>query len=146
MRDEGLSPPPPHNGAGWRGPEAAITRFIEYNDTDASGYWHYTTVLRLAEAAEVELHRGLGTLDDVFLRSPRVHITLNVSGPVRFGDEVVVSLAVSEVGRSSITYRFEIEHEGQGVAYGTMVTVLVDSRRRAVSIPPEVRRRLSVSR
>ena len=42
---------------------------------------------------------------------------------VRFGDTLDVFIAVAELGKSSITYRFRFENSGSLVATGTVVVV-----------------------
>src|ERR687887_445643 len=49
-----------------------LRRRIEWMDTDAAGIYHWTTVFRLAEAAEAALHTALGIVDLTFGATPRV--------------------------------------------------------------------------
>jgi acyl-CoA thioesterase FadM len=62
--------------------------------------------------------------------------------PVRFWDEVEVRVEVRDVGRTSITYGFEIASEGQPCADGTVVAVLIDEEGKPRPWPEEWRRRL----
>ena len=47
-----------------------IRRRVEWMDTDAAGIYHWSTVIRFAEAAEMELHTALGIAPVIFGASP----------------------------------------------------------------------------
>ncbi|HEX5948699.1 MAG TPA: hotdog domain-containing protein, partial [Actinomycetota bacterium] len=89
-------------------PPASVTvrRRIMWFDTDASTKYHNTAPLRLMEEAEAALLDGVGLVKEVYGWLPRAHVTVDYRRPVRFWDEVEVSVRVREVGRSSITYGF----------------------------------------
>lgn len=118
-----------------------IRRRIEWADTDASGKYHNTVAFKLAEQAETRLLEALGLVEDIYGRLPRVHLSVDLSEPLRFPDAVDVELRVEEVGTSSLTYAFEIRRDGRGVASGSIVAVLLgaDGERRSW---PESQRRL----
>jgi acyl-CoA thioester hydrolase len=121
-----------------------IRRRIEWMDTDAAGIYHWTTVFRLAEAAEAAMHTALGIADETFGASPRVSVSATFSRPLRFNDLVEVELAVEAIGRSSLTYRLAIALEGEQVAEGSLTVVFSDrSTRQAAPWPPEIRARLA---
>ena len=103
-----------------------VRRRIEWADTDASGWYHNTAVLRLIEEAENDLLDALGLLGEVTGRIPRVHITIDFRKVLRFRDEVDVHVGVEDVGESSTSYRFELRHAGDVAAEGRFVTALVD--------------------
>jgi acyl-CoA thioesterase FadM len=103
-----------------------MQRRIEWWDTDASGLYHNTAASRLLESAETLLLGRLGILDDVYHRLPRAHIGADFLRPLRFHDLVDVTLWVSAIGRSSITYDMEI-HRGEEVCVRMQaVAVLLD--------------------
>ena len=115
-------------------------RRIEWMDTDAAGIYHYSTLLRLAEAAEAELTTACGVADIVFGATPRAHIEFDFKQPVKFNDEVVTEIAVAALGRTSITYDFTFTHEGDLVATGKIVAVFIDREsRRPAPWPDEIR-------
>lgn len=117
-----------------------ITRRIEWMDTDAAGIYHYSTLLRLAEAAESALHTDHGIADITFGATPRAHIEFDFKREVRFNDEVVVELIVADLGRTSITYEFIFTHLGDLVATGKIVGVFIDREsRRPAPWPAAVR-------
>ena len=117
---------------------------IAWMDTDAAGIYHYSTVLRLAEAAETALHTETGVAHITFGATPRVHISFDFKRPVAFNDEVVTEIVVAELGRTSITYDYTLTHEGELVATGRIVGVFIDREtRQAAPWPDEVRAALS---
>ncbi len=103
-----------------------IRHRVEWLDTDAAGIYHWTTVVRFAEAAEAALHNALGIAEDTFGATPRVSVRLDFHRPLRFNDEADVRLAVDAVGRSSVRYRLLVTDLTQRpVADGEIVTCLV---------------------
>jgi acyl-CoA thioester hydrolase len=111
-------------------------RRIEWSETDPMGRWHYSTVLRLVEAAESLLHQRLGIEQETFPRMPRVHLEVSFTGPLHYAETAEVRLRVDRIGRSSLRYAFEVlRHElpasgagagPQPAAHGTMTVVWYD--------------------
>ena len=100
---------------------------VEWIDTDAAGIYHNTAVARYAEAAEAELMRRLG-LPGYFPAAPRVRYEVSFEAPLRFGDELVATVRVARIGRTSMTFDFELWRDGDGpapvrAAHGRYVTV-----------------------
>jgi acyl-CoA thioester hydrolase len=85
-----------------------IRRRIEWIDTDAAGIYHWTTALRLVEAAEAAMHTQLGIVDRTFGRTPRVSVDASFRRPLRFNDITETRLDVERLGRTSLDYRFVI--------------------------------------
>src|SRR5687767_2251586 len=112
-----------------------LRRRVEWADTDASGWYHNTVVLHWVEQAENELLDRLGILSDVTGRIPRVHIEVDFRKVLRFRDEVDVEVTVEKVGTASVTYRFEVRHDGQVAADGSFTMVLVDADGRGTPWP-----------
>ena len=107
-------------------PSATVQRRIDWVDTDGSGHYHYSTATRLFEAAESELLERLGLLKDVYGRLLRAHVSFDYRKVLWFRDLVDARVAVARVGRTSITYDFEVSSDGQLCIEGTVVAVLVD--------------------
>lgn len=103
---------------------------VEWMDTDAAGIHHNTVITRYAEAAEAALMRNAG-IDGYFQVAPRVRFEATFEAPLFFGQEVTTVLRVAQVGRSSLTFGFEVwgeEFEGRPrtrAAVGSYVTVHV---------------------
>jgi acyl-CoA thioester hydrolase len=107
-------------------PRTTITRRIQWFDTDSSTKYHNTVPLRLMEEAEAALLDELGIVKEVYGFLPRRHVTVEYRQPLRFWDEVEITVEVAEVGQTSITYTFEITKDGQRNAEGRVVAVLID--------------------
>jgi acyl-CoA thioesterase FadM len=103
-----------------------IQRRIEWPDTDAAGHYHFLTVFRLFEAAEAALHRRLGIVDETFGRTPRVHVEADYHMVLHFQDLVDVEIRVSSLGRTSITYAFQVRQGTSVAAEGRVISVLLD--------------------
>lgn len=119
-----------------------VQRRIEWPDTDASGRWHNTAGFRLIEIAETALLERLEMLDEVYGRLPRVRIDAQFKRLLNFRDVVDASIAVAAVGRSSVTYRFELTRAGDLSMHARVVAVLVDDNGDALSWPPHLKTRL----
>jgi acyl-CoA thioesterase FadM len=101
-----------------------IPRRVEWVDTDAGGRIHNTFIFRSFEAAETRLLGKLGLLDEVYGRLPRVHLDADIGAELKFWHEVEVEVRVADVGRTSLTYEFEIRSPSQSVARGRVVASL----------------------
>lgn len=103
-----------------------VERRVEWSDTDASGIHHNTFIVRLAEAAEGALWRGLGLdLTGREGRLPRVRMEIEYLRPLLAGQLIEGAIAIDEIGRTSLTYRFEARRDGEPVARVRMVVVRV---------------------
>src|SRR5438034_1550598 len=98
-----------------------VQRRIEWPDTDASGMYHNTAAFRFIEVAETTLLDRLGFVHEIYGRHPRVHIEADFLRPLRFRDMVDIDLAVEAVGRTSVTYRFEMRSENRTAVRGRAV-------------------------
>ncbi|NOY57042.1 MAG: acyl-CoA thioesterase [Actinobacteria bacterium] len=126
------------------GASTTIRRRLEWIDTDAAGIWHYSTVIRYAEAAESALHRELGIVEFTFGALPRVHVEFDFVRPVLFDEVVCVTLTVDEVGDSSLTYHIELSVDGQQVTTGKVVVALIDRQTgQATAWPEDIRAKLA---
>ncbi|MGH2710894.1 MAG: acyl-CoA thioesterase [Actinomycetota bacterium] len=127
-------------------PEITVRRRIQWFDTDASTKYHNTAPLRLMEEAEAALLDELGIVKQVYGRMPRAHVSVDYRRPLRFWDEADVVLRIAQVGRTSVTYEFEIR-EGQDVyAEGRVVAVYITDEGESREWPEEYRRLLEGSR
>jgi acyl-CoA thioesterase FadM len=121
-----------------------LRRRIEWMDTDAAGIYHYTTVLRLAEAAEAALCTSLGIADRMFGFLPRVGLALEFRRPLRFNDPVELELSVAGVSRSTVRYALTLTGPDGLAAQGTISGCLIDGEsKRAVRWPHDMRQLLS---
>ncbi|MFD1212772.1 acyl-CoA thioesterase [Arthrobacter sp. GCM10027362] len=110
--------------------QASIERTVEWADTDAAGHQHNSAIMRWVEAAEAELFRRLD-LPDYFPSAPRVQQVVNYRAKLWFGQRIRATVKVRKVGRTSMTFGFEVHgqaHEKSGgglAAYGTFTTAYV---------------------
>jgi acyl-CoA thioester hydrolase len=102
-----------------------VQRRIEWADTDASGNYHNTAAFRFIEVAETALLERLGILQDVYGRLPRAHVEADFHLPLVFRDVVDVALRVAAIGRTSITYTFEMARATDVAVSGRAVAVLL---------------------
>ena len=115
---------------------------VAWIDTDAGGRIHFTAAFRWAEAAETSLLRSLGLLDG-WGDFPRRAVEAEYLAVLRFEDEFELELVVERVGTSSITYAWEIRHDGELSIRGRHTAVHVDAEGRPSPLPPDVRRALA---
>ena len=86
---------------------SARTR-VGFSDTDAQGVVYYGRYNPYFDLARVEYHRALGVFDrdrrdgDFVMRANDVEYF----APARFDDELEISVRVSRIGRTSITFEF----------------------------------------
>ena len=117
---------------------------VEWVDTDASGRIHYTAGFRYFEAAEHSLARQLlgGSLpQDLSIAGfPRVHVEADLKAELVAGDLIDCTARVIAVGRTSVTYGFEVtRHDGQLCLTGRIVAVAIDDEGRPIPLPPSIR-------
>ncbi|MFJ8141323.1 acyl-CoA thioesterase [Streptomyces sp. NPDC096013] len=122
------------------GPVGVHRARVEWIDTDAAGIYHNTTVVRFAEAAEAELMRAYD-IPGYFPVAPRVRYEVEFEASVRFGQEVETRVELIRLGRSSMTFGFEVwRTAGDGepncrAARGSYVTVHVPDKEKGGSAP-----------
>jgi len=134
-----------------------IVRRVEFSDTDMAGIMHYSNFFRFMESAEHAFFRSLGY--SVAARPgapqvgwPRVHASCDYHAPLRFEDEVEVSLRVVARRSKALTYAFRFRKlNGPApveVAQGSLTVVCVahqpDGTMRATPIPEEIASKISV--
>lgn len=116
---------------------------VNWVDTDASGLIHYSAAMRYFEVAEHALMRRLFVELPPVGRSflmPRVHAEADYKAPLRYPDEFTCSARVSAVGRSSVTYGYEIHRDdGTLCIVGKIVAVTTDLAGRPMPVPDQIR-------
>lgn len=103
-------------------------RRVEFAETDTAGIVHFSNYLRYMEETEHEFLRSLGLTvhpvrDATDVGFPRLSARCEFQRPLRFEDEVEITLRVARKGRSSLTYHFLLESSGAPVARGEIVVV-----------------------
>lgn len=106
----------------------AITRLVEFSDTDMAGIAHFSAFFRWMEAAEQSLRRSVGLsvftkLGEHQVSFPRVHAECDYTSPARCEDELRIEVAVERLGEKSVTFAFQFSVEGRQIASGRMTGV-----------------------
>ena len=130
--------------------EFAITRRIQFAETDMAGIVHFANYFRMMEEVEHAFFRSLGlsvvmTHEALDLGWPRVSAACEYFGPLRFEDEVELVMRVTKVGEKSFNYEVEFLQADRRVALGKMTSVcceMLDKGMRSIRIPDGVRRKL----
>ncbi|MCX5384395.1 acyl-CoA thioesterase [Streptomyces sp. NBC_00083] len=127
-------------------PSVVVESRVEWQDTDAAGHYHHSTVVRWAEAAEAVLLRRLG-LARLFGSIPRVRFEADYHARLWFGERVLTELRVTKVGTSSLHYAFTVRGEGdEAAATGRMIIAHSAARSTASSAwPGDVRELLTTA-
>ena len=118
---------------------------VRFRDLDALGHVNNAVYLTYFESARIAywLHTtkrtGLGALDMILARAE-----IDFRAPVRFGDEVEVSVRVSRFGEKSFDLEHELRVGDTLVAEAKTVLVTYDyERREPVAIPEAWREKLA---
>ncbi len=120
---------------------------VNWVDTDALSVVHFSNYFRYFEKAEEAFYASagvdhMGTMGKHSVAFPRVDVRCSYELPCRFGEEVEVSLKLTEIADKSVSLDFEVSNvtRGKVSARGAVTLVCVDtSRWKAVSIPSELR-------
>jgi acyl-CoA thioester hydrolase len=118
---------------------------VGWSDTDAGGHHHHASITRFVEEAEAQLYRTVGD-PDLMALVPRVEYHAEFVGRLYYQDEVEVTLRVAKIGRTSLTYEFEVRRvdDGSVAARGGYVVVHIDEdTRRSAPWPDDLRAALS---
>lgn len=119
---------------------------VNWVDTDASGRIHYTAALRYFEVAEHALMRRV-LFDAAASRGfsmPRVHVEADFEAMLAYPDEFECTVRVLALGRSSVTYGYEIVRmDGVRAIRGRIVAVAVGEDGRPMPLPELLRERLA---
>lgn len=108
--------------------EFKLTREVRLVDTDSTGFAHFSSYVRMMEETEYAFLRSRGLRvvlydDRGTMGFPRLHVRINISDPVSFGEQVLVKLKLTEMDGKQITYCFEI--------YNALGEIVVEGRFRA---------------
>lgn len=130
--------------------EFHIRRQVQFSETDMAGVMHFSNYYRLMEDTEHAFWRSIGlsvmTHDgDRQISWPRVATECEYFVPVRFEDELEVSLVIGKIGDRSITYEVEFRCGGKKVAAGRMTAVCcaaADGHFESIPIPDAIRCKL----
>ncbi|NJB68790.1 acyl-CoA thioester hydrolase [Desulfobaculum xiamenense] len=126
-------------------PEAWYAHRVSYGETDAMQVLYYAEYLHLFERARSHLIREYGmsysTVEERGLYLPVREASARYRRPIRFDDLVNVHVTVSDWGRASITFSYEIRSEDRSVLHATGMTqhACVNAEGRPVGVPDWLR-------
>ncbi len=89
-----------------------VHRKVAWNETDAAGHNHFSAAFRWLEEAEHDMLRLIEVESDLIDRIPRVHIEIDYSARLYFGEEIAVTVSVVKVGKTSCTLSMVVTHDG----------------------------------
>lgn len=109
-------------------PVFALTRRIQFAETDLACVLHFSNYFRLMEEVEHAFFRSLGfsvvtDVDGVTVSWPRVSVTCEYRAPLRFEDEVELRLAIVRLGAKSMSFEVDFVHEEQNKATGRITAI-----------------------
>ncbi len=123
---------------------------VRYSETDQMGVVHHSNYFNYFEMGRIEYLRNLGL---VYANIEKEHTYLVVTevyckykSSARYDDVLIVRTWVSELKQTRIEFRYEIVkdgEEGRQIAEGFSVLACLDSTRRPVVIPAELKELLA---
>lgn len=96
-------------------------RQVRFVDTDASGFAHFSTYVRMMEETEYAFLRSRGLCVVLYdergtMGFPRLTAQIEVLSPLVFEQKVTVQLSLTEIDGKKIEYQFVILDENRDVA------------------------------
>jgi acyl-CoA thioester hydrolase len=102
-----------------------IQRRVEWPDTDVTGHYHHSTVIRWVEAAEYVLYSRLGFPGTPLY--PRVSYQADYKARLWHHDVVDIDLSVASVGQASLAYNFSVSYSDRRAVDGRFTIVQIDT-------------------
>ena len=131
--------------------EFQTRRRIEFSDTDAGGVVHFSRFFAFMETAEDEFLRSLDASFDMDHEGwpmgwPKVSASCEYENPIRYGDEISITLRVARRSARTVTYEFDFRRGDTPVARGRTISVCCVAKGGAgfesIPIPPDLARRI----
>lgn len=106
----------------------AISRRIQFAETDLAGVLHFSNYFRLMEEVEHAFFReiGLGVVvehDGATYSWPRVNVNCEYAGPLLFEDVVTLEFSVTRLGEKSYDFEVRFVRDGKQMALGKVTAV-----------------------
>jgi YbgC/YbaW family acyl-CoA thioester hydrolase len=125
--------------------EFTLRRRVQFPETDASGFVHFTCFFKYVEEAEHAMWRAAGLSiapPESPIGFPRIAASFEFRRPLRFEDEFDVHLQVAEKTAKTLRYSAVVTREGELVAEGSLTIICVrrvpGAPPRATDIPAEI--------
>ena len=108
----------------------SIIHRVQFSETDAAGVVHFSNFFRWMEEVEHAFFRSLGLSvmmahEATDIGWPRVACSCEYLGPARFEDEVTLTLRITKVGGTSLTYEVDFSNGEKLLAKGKLTSVCV---------------------
>ncbi|TYT63011.1 acyl-CoA thioesterase [Natrialba swarupiae] len=117
---------------------------LRYRDLDPFDHVNHAVYVSYLEAARVAYMDELFDLAEDDLPFVVANLEISYEQPITLGDEPVVAIWVSELGKTSCTMDYEIRVDGDVVSTAQTVMVYVDPEtNRSVPYPDDVRSRIA---
>ena len=110
---------------------------VPFADTDASGRIHWSSVFRWVELAEHDLLRAAGVVD--VGPFPRRAAEVSYLRGLAAGDEVEIQLDVVRIGRTSVTYSWQVTRDHEVCVEGGHTVVHIDHIGHPTPLPGVIR-------
>lgn len=135
-----------------RSSEYRLKRRVQFHETDAAGIVHFSCFFRYMEEAEHALWREAGlsiARGHAEVGFPRVSANFDYHRPLRFEDEIDVSIRIVAIDDKTMRYSCVIMRDEEKIATGTMTIICIARRpglpMKAASIPPDIASRFEVA-
>lgn len=130
--------------------EFTMPRRVQFAETDMAGVLHFSNYFRYMEELEHAFWRSVGLTvylrdSDPHLSWPRVSATCEYFAPLRFEDELDLTLRVTKVGEKSLHYEVDFRKDGERCATGKITAVCCATQPGSfapTAIPEVIRKRL----
>ncbi|MEM1204826.1 MAG: thioesterase family protein [Acidobacteriota bacterium] len=121
---------------------------IRFDDVDGAGIVYYPKFFDLCHAAFEDFFDSAAPISypelirDRRQGFPTVAIDSEFTAPLEYGDTVIVALTVSDLGRTSVSFKYTVRRKRDGAccfrAHITTVFIDLDSKK-PLPVPPELR-------
>lgn len=120
---------------------------VRYGETDQMGHAYYANYLYWFEVARGELCRSRGftykSLEEQGMFLPVVEAWVRYKGEVKYDDDIMVQIRLAEIKRASMKFEYRIRKGDAIMTEGYSWHVLMGQERKAISIPSDLRAKLS---
>ncbi len=126
-------------------PETWLAHRISYGETDTMGVLYYAEYLHLFERGRSEFIRARGmsyaTVEERGVMLPVREAQCRYRSPARFDDLVQLRVRITEWGRASLTFAYELYSENRDRLLATGMTqhACVNASGRPVAVPEWLR-------
>jgi acyl-CoA thioester hydrolase len=125
-----------------------IQHRVTYKETDQMGVVYYSNYLVWFEMVRTEYFRARGVVykdleDNEKIYLPVVEAQCSYKAPVRYDDMVEIKTKLSEIGKSRITFEYEIINNGDVATTGYTKHVFINGSGKPIPVPEKVKKYLT---